>query len=254
VTFFDFTTFAREIYSDNPQIYALPMSLRAQVNAGRMPTLSAEDVRTATEEKFLLPAIYGGEVGDVKLSKTFEALVVLEAPSVSFTREEWKKYKAPCATPAEAIDRHRKIFFKWAFVNEFPRKLFEGLLKGKPATADEFFGRLYITDIWKDAVCTAGRKEPDYKRYWQSQLEKEIRGIRTDSIVFVGNQAKTHGEICVPKDKRLRRYPLPFPTSRNNSFDTELQKALEQFHRDTKIAELEREIEELQRKIKAPRG
>src|ERR1035438_8188872 len=208
------------------------MSLRAQVNAGRMPTLSAEDVRTATEEKFLLPAIYGGEVGDVKLSKTFEALVVLEAPSVSFTREEWKKYKAPCATPAEAIDRHRKIFFKWAFVNEFPRKLFEGLLKGKPATADEFFGRLYITDIWKvpatadeffgrlyitdiwkDAVCTAGRKEPDYKRYWQSQLEKEIRGIRTDSIVFVGNQAKTHGEICVIKDKRLRRYPLPFPTS-----------------------------------------
>jgi hypothetical protein len=224
------------------------------VNAGELPALYAEDVRTVTEERFLLPAVYGGEVGTEKLRTTFEALVILEAPSVPFTREEWKKYKSPCATPADAIDRHRKIFFKWAFDKQLPRKLFTGLLRDEPATPEEFFRRLYITDIWKDAAGPAARKEPDYTRYWQSQLKEEIRGIRADSVVFVGNQAKTYGQKCVPNDKQLRSYAVPFPTSRNSTFDTELRKVLEEFHRDAQIAELEREIAELQRKTKAPQG
>jgi hypothetical protein len=47
---------------------------------------------------------------------------------------------------------------------------------------------------------------------------------------------------------------VPFPTSRNSNFDAELQQVLEEFHRDAKIAELERELVELQRKIKAAQG
>src|SRR5947207_244750 len=147
---FDFKIFAQEVYSDNPKIYAAPMFLRSQVNAGVNPTLDPQDVRTAMEEKFLLPALYGGETHDGQASESFEALVVLDAPSVSFTRNEWKTYAAPCASPAEAVSRHRKIFFKWAFGEQRQAELFSGLLGGKPATEEQFFRRLYITDIWKD--------------------------------------------------------------------------------------------------------
>jgi hypothetical protein len=144
---FVFTTFAKKVYSDNPNVYPVPMSLRAQVNADIERALDAQDVRTATEEKFLLPALYGGGATHEQASKSFEALVVLEAPSVPFTRKEWNTWAALCASPTEAIDRHRKIFLKWAFAEQRAAKIFGGLLRGKPATAEEFFRRLYITDI-----------------------------------------------------------------------------------------------------------
>ena len=220
-----FTTFAQEIYSESPKIYPVPMSLRSQVNAGIDPTLDAQDVRTAIEEKFLLPALYGGDAGQGQATKSFEALVVLEAPSVPFTRKEWKTWAAPCTSPAEAINRHRKIFFKWAFAEQRHAELFSGLLGGKPATAEEFFRRLYITDIWKDAAFT---KKPNYVRYWQSQLEREISGISTEDVVFVGKPAQKYGEKCLAKGKRHYRFPFPKPYTKN--FDTELRRGLEEFH------------------------
>ncbi len=245
---FDFTSFAEEIYSDSPKIYPIPMSLRSQANAGKDTTLNPDDVPIAVQERFLLPALYGGKEG-----KTFEALVVLEAPSVPFTREEWRTWTAPCASCAEAIERHRRIFYKWAFAEKRPAKLFSGLLKGKPETVEQFFQRLYITDMWKDA---AWINEPQYVQYWQSKLEKEIRGVATKDVIFVGKSAHQYGERCVPKDKRCHH--VPFPTRRNKNFDTELQRLLEDFHnarsRDAKIAELKAEIAELEAEIKARAG
>ena len=185
-------------------------------------------MRTAIEERFLLPALYGGEAGHGQASKSFEALVVLEAPSVPFTRKEWRTWGAPCASPAEAIHRHRKIFFKWAFAEQRSAELFSGLLGGKPPTAEEFFQRLYITDIWKDAAFS---KEPTYVKYWQSQLAKEISGISTEDVVFVGKPAYEYGEKCLPKGKRHYRFPFPKPYTRH--FDIELRRGLEEFHTRT---------------------
>lgn len=247
---FDFPTFAQEIYSDNPRIYPAPMSLRAQVNAGIDPALNASDVRIALEERFLLPALYGGEAGQGQASDPFEALVVLEAPSVPFTRREWKARAEPCASPADAIKRHREIFFKWAFAEQRHAELFSGLLGAKPSTEEEFFRRLHITDMWKDA---AFANEPSYIQYWQSQLEKEISGVPTQDVVFVGKPAQKYGEKCLPKGKRHYRLPFPKPYTRN--FGSELRRGLEEFHSaragDARIAQLEREIAKLEREIKA---
>jgi hypothetical protein len=265
---FDFTTFAQEVYSDNPKIYPVPMSLRAQVNAGIDPTLDAQDLRNATEEKFLLPALYGGESAPgAGEHKSFEALVVLEAPSVSFTRKEWKTWVTPCASAAEAINRHRKIFFKWAFAERQQEELFGGLLGGKPATWEVFFRRLYITDIWKDASFT---REANYVKYWQSKLAKEISGISTSDVVFVGKTAHQYGAKCLTEDRCPHLFP--FPSRRSKNFQAELQRGLEEFHtvrakshigggpanrspndRHAQIVELERKIAELKLKIKPSR-
>ena len=203
----------------------MPMSLRAQVNAGIDPVLSADDVRVALEERFLLPALYGGEVGHEQSSASFEAMVVLEAPSVQFTRKEWKTWAEPCASPAEAINRHRKIFFKWAFAEQSHDDLFRGLLGGKPSTEEEFFRRLYITDIWKDAAFI---NERHYVQYWQSQLEKEISGITTEDVVFVGKPAYKYGKKCLPRNKRCYRFPFPKPYTKN--FESDLRRGLDEFH------------------------
>ncbi|MGO9095482.1 MAG: hypothetical protein ACLQGV_09690 [Bryobacteraceae bacterium] len=223
MTTFDFAAFAQEIYRDNPKIYRVAASLRAQANAGTGPALDADDVRIALEERFLLPALYGGEEGQE--SETFEAMVVLEAPSVPFTRKEWKTWAAPCATPEEAISRHRKIFFKWAFAERCSAELFGGLLGGTPATAEEFFRRLYITDIWKDAAFT---NEPTYKQYWQSQLEEEISGVSAEDVIFVGRPAHDYGKKCLPKGKRHYRFPFPKPYTKD--FEAALRRGLSEFH------------------------
>jgi hypothetical protein len=89
---FDFTAFAQKIYCDSPEIYLVPPAIEK-------------------EERFLLPALYGGEVGDGDSRGRFEALIVLEAPSISFTKAAWNRYwTKQCASPEEAISRHREIF------------------------------------------------------------------------------------------------------------------------------------------------
>ena len=148
--------------------------------------------------------------------------------------------------------RHRKIFFKWAFAEQRHAELFSGLLGDKPSTAEEFFRRLYITDIWKDAAFT---KEPNYVQYWQSQLEKEISGISTEDVVFVGKPAHQYGKSAF---RRANVIIGSRSQSRTLRLGYQLRRGLEEFHnacaRDAKIAELKREIAELERKIKAGRG
>ncbi len=197
---FDFITFAREVYSDSPKTYPVPISLRARANAGLDLTLDRQHVATAMEERFLRPALYGGETHNEQAGESFEALVVLEAPSVPFTRREWKNYEVPCASPEEAVSRRRKIFFKWAFGEQRQAELFGGLLGGKPATEVEFFQRLYITDIWKDPALT---NERSHLRYWQSKLEEEIRGTPTRDVVFLGESAHRYGEPSLARGSKL---------------------------------------------------
>jgi hypothetical protein len=85
---------------------------------------------------------------------------------------------------------------------------------------------LYITDIWKDAAFTGNRKRsnPRYERYWRSQLEIEMKGVPTERVIFVGEQARVHGWDYVPPG--TPRDQIPFPSYRNKAFKTELQRLL----------------------------
>src|ERR1700690_4299473 len=115
---FDFTVFARDVYSK---------------------------YSGCGEEQFLLPDLYGGET-----SGTFKALVVLQNPLFPRTQQLWRQmWPTRCATPDEAVRRHREIFFQWALGSAFV-DLFR-FRAGDPSTAEEFFRRIYVTDIWKDA-------------------------------------------------------------------------------------------------------
>src|SRR5688500_12715179 len=76
---FDFADFARTIYSEKSGAHAEP---------------------------FLLPALYGGSATD-----GYEAVFVLEAPSVSFTEARWKR----CDSANIAVQQHRRIFHEWAY-------------------------------------------------------------------------------------------------------------------------------------------
>jgi hypothetical protein len=217
VAVFDFLDFARTIYSENPGVYEVPMSLRAQVNANiDSNVVNVDALRIAIEEKFLLPALYGGDASDGDM---FEALVVLEAPARPFTKERWK---TPCATPEEAVSRHRKIFFEWAF-RGLQAELFYGLV-GRPPTPEIFFRRLYITDVWKDAAFS--EKNPSYEHYWQSKLEKEIRSVATEHVIFVGAPARDFGQRYVPKDKHA--HSIDFPSNRTQ-FKAQLPGLLAEF-------------------------
>ena len=80
-----FGSFARQVYADAPDIYLEPLGLEGG-------------------EGFMLPALYGGDATEGGPDSTFEFLVVLEGPSVSFTRERWKTpWSVGCATAAEAV-------------------------------------------------------------------------------------------------------------------------------------------------------
>ena len=185
VAVFDFTDFARKIYSEKPEIYIVPLPI--------------------DEEEFLLPALYGGDGGHGETSSTFEALVVLEGPSKPFTKKLWK---TQCVSPEEAITRHREIFYRWAFIGP-QAELFRGLV-GEPSKGD-FFRRLYITDVWKDAAFRENRRasNPGYERYWRSKLQIEISGVATGRVIFVGGEARDAGLEYVPPD--TPRDHIPFP-------------------------------------------
>lgn len=163
---FNFEAFAREVYSENPAV---------------------------AEDPFLLPALYGGEVSDGEAITRFKALVVLEEPSKSFTRNHWT---TPCATPEEAIRTHREIFFRWACM-EPQCELFRIFVE--LSTAQHFFQHLYITDVWKDAAFKEKLKQdnPGYGRYWRSKLETEIRSVAAG----MGN---TDRSACPPLWIRFR--------------------------------------------------
>lgn len=154
-TSFDFNEFARTIYREVPHAHQQP---------------------------FLLPALYGGA-----LNQSYEALFVLEEPSVPFTEKHWK----PCHAPEIAIQTHREIFLKWAYRGKQAHlfSMFE-----QQGSADcrkkKFFARFYVTDIWKDAAFKHRRKDQKYMDYWVSKLASELENIPAKRVVFIGEEAK----------------------------------------------------------------
>ena len=200
---FNFTEFAREIYSNSPDIYVEPLRI---------------------EDRFLLPALYGGEAAHGEVSGPFKALIVLEEPSRSFTKDRWTQ----CTTPEEAIVRHREIFFEWAFEKPERAELFR-IFVDNPSTARDFFRRVYITDIWKDAAFRENRKRgnPGYGRYWRSKLAIEIRSVATEWVIFVGRQARSGCQHVPPgTPKRC----LVFPSWHNPTFEAEVQRLRAEVH------------------------
>jgi hypothetical protein len=186
-----FSSFAEQVYTAAPDIYLARLPLEAS-------------------ESFMLPALYGGEAAGSSQAVIFDYLVVLEAPSVSFTRKRWKAaWSVQCATADEAVHRHRQIFFEWAYL-EPQAELFRALIRELSTTA-EFFRRLYITDIWKDAAFQTNRKRSNFKyqRYWRDVLALEFSRVPTKAIIFVGRQARDYGWDLVPPG--TPRYHVPFP-------------------------------------------
>jgi hypothetical protein len=186
-----FGSFAKQVYADATEIYLEPLPL----DAG---------------ERFLVPALYGGDAPEGDPDCTFEFLVVLEGPSVSFTRKRWKTlWSVECATADEAVCRHRQIFFEWASL-EPQAELFRVLVH-ESSTVEEFFRRVYITDVWKDAAFQTNRKRnnPAYQAYWQQKLALEFSRVRTKAVVFVGRQARKYGWGLLPAG--TRHYFVPFP-------------------------------------------
>ncbi len=178
------------------------------------------------EEQYVLPVFYGG-LSDGESATEYEAMVVLESPSRSFTMPRWKG----CQSLEEAIDAHREIFFQWAF-SAIPQAEVFRVLVGTPQTAAEFFRRLYITDVWKDWGFKDKLKRTNpgyiqYGRYWRSKLEMELKNVATRRVVFLGGHASRSGLGCVPDGTPA--HCLVFPNWPNY---TTLKKELGQLEKD----------------------
>jgi|GEM_PF-5296119 len=98
---FDFTEFARTIYSERPQLHP----------------------------KYLMPAMYGGEP-----TLMYDALFVLQDPNESFTATRWE----PCETVEAAIKIHRRVFLAWAS-QLFPDILFGAFHAGAADFFERFY-------------------------------------------------------------------------------------------------------------------
>lgn len=104
---------------------------------------------------------------------------------MSFTKNLWKKlWSGECESGHDAVRRHRRIFFDWAFFREPQAELFRVLVRA-PSTDEEFFRSVYITDIWKDGAFKTNRKRsnPGYREHWRSLLAGELRGTRPGSTL-----------------------------------------------------------------------
>lgn len=161
---FDFREFARNIYQEHFSIHPEP---------------------------YLLPALYGGES-----SYIYEALFVLQAPSVSFTETRWRQ----CNNPETAIQQHRAIFLDWAY-RGYQFHLFTAF---GPEPSINFFRRLYVTDVWKDAgISKCIFENSEYKRYWRSKLAFELENVPTRCVITVGREAQI--EVGMLKRKGFLR-------------------------------------------------
>jgi len=200
LTSFDFTEFARNIYQETPELH---------------------------EQSFLLPALYGGESG-----QSYEALFVLEAPSVSFTEKRW----SPCNTIEEAIQKHRAVFFEWAFSGKqahlfrsFAQMAFgDSLLSQVELTTREFFRRFYVTDVWKDALFNTQRGNRRYKDYWLSKLAIELEKVPTQRVIFIGRQAEQGGKLFIRSGFPTHYVPFPSRWLSEEIFKTEVARLTEE--------------------------
>jgi len=180
-TVFDFTCLATRIYSEKRGLH---------------------------KSDFLLPALYGGEPTKGAANGRFNALVVLEEPSLSETEAGWL---GACESVEEAIGRHREIFFGWASKG-LQAELFDTIV-GKLSKPD-FFRRLYITDVWKGGGFSPRRRVPNDAEYWRSILKYEIKSVATDRVIFVGGEALRNGLRYVPVC--TLRHWIDFPTETTN--------------------------------------
>jgi hypothetical protein len=172
VSGFDFLAFAREIYTERPSAYA--------------------------SKRFLLPALYGGEA-----VAEYEALFVLEAPSVSFTEARW----TPCTSTEDAVRNHRRIFADWACRGK-QVYLFQHLFL---PSKENFYKRFYITDIWKDSAFNENKRNIEYRRYWMSKLSTELNQVRARNIIFVGREAAVAGRPLI-QNRTALIHEIPFPS------------------------------------------
>lgn len=167
---FPFEDFARDIYRERSNVHSQP---------------------------FLLPALYGGE-----LVEEYEALFVLEEPSVPFTEARWKQ----CNTTEAAIRNHRQIFLDWAY-----RGIRALLFKSLFTTVEyDLFKRFYVTDVWKDAAFKENRRNQGYREYWLSKLAIELQHVCTRCVIFVGKEAARAGRPLI-QGRRILAYDIPFP-------------------------------------------
>jgi hypothetical protein len=177
---FDFKAFARAIYRERP---------------------------AAHPQRLLLPALYGGEDG-----QRYEALFVLQEPSIQFTVQRWKA----CGSVEMAIQLHRSIFLDWAFMGK-QAHLFEALWRrtgrgtsiSRPeAAGKKFFRRFYVTDIWKDARFGV-EVDRKYKDYWLAKLAIELQNVPARRVIFIGKEAE-RGRSLVRKG--MTSHCIPFPS------------------------------------------
>jgi hypothetical protein len=194
---FDFTEFARNIYREK---------------------------HTAHQQPFLLPALYGGES-----SQTYEALFVLEAPSVSFTEKLWR----PCDTTEIAIQTHRAIFLDWAYRGKQAylfRSFDQMSLENVPYSPTElpkpeFFRRFYVTDVWKDAAFKENRRDRKYEEYWLSKLAIELEMVSARRVIFIGREAEL-GRPFVPNG--IPTHHIPFPSRWAKDFQGDVVRLTEE--------------------------
>jgi hypothetical protein len=136
-----------------------------------------------------------------------------------------------CTSPEDAIKRHREIFFQWWRLRKNPEltELFR-IFVDQSSTKEEFFQRVYVTDIWKDAKDTDDvrirKKNRAYGRYWRSKLSIEIHRVAhtTERIIFVGAEARS-GFQFVPASTRARCIVFP-DWGHKESFKAEFQQLL----------------------------
>ncbi|MEO5924973.1 MAG: hypothetical protein ABIR70_14225 [Bryobacteraceae bacterium] len=199
---FDFTAFAREIYADPER-----------------PVLG-------DEEQYLLPALYGGDLGDGEGSIKYAALVVFQNPLFTFTKERWK---TPCTSPTEAIKRHRQIFFQWLTTKETELGELVRELADSPSNAEDLFRRVYVTDIWKDAKDTRdvnnSKKHRLCRDYWRSKLKIEVATIAAERVIFIGKEARW-GSAHVPNGTRQRSLVFPAWGKNRKIFTMEVRKLI----------------------------
>ena len=156
------------------------------------------EISNAHRQPFLLPALYGGEFSE----ELYEALFVLEAPSVSFTEARWKQ----CNTAEDAIRNHRRIFLDWAYSGK-QAHLFNLFM----TSSTDFYRRFYVTDVWKDAAFRERIGDSKYREYWRSKLAVELQHVRTRRVIFVGREAALAGR---PLIKNRLIHEIPFPSHR----------------------------------------
>jgi hypothetical protein len=167
--------------------------------------------------RFLLPALYGGELSGS--DQQYEALFVLQDPSIGETERNWKS----CKTPREAVQRHRSIFSGWAFKPKTNQcRLFQTFSATFGDPQGPFFERFYVTDFWKAGL---GNEKP----FWMGKLRIELREVRAKRIILVGSQA-LKARVLLRKGRKS--YHIRFPYKRFSDYATDVAKLLQEIEKD----------------------